>query len=76
MTATATRMGHKPGLFVSEDGRVECAEHAPFKGSDTWRFGHYVRANEAFEMYWNESMPDFALKCENCGKSRKDAEAA
>jgi hypothetical protein len=30
-------------LFWGADGRVECAEHVPYPGSDTWRAGRYRR---------------------------------
>lgn len=52
--------GHEPGLYISEDGRIECAEHAPYNGSDTWRFGHYVRVTEGFVRLWVEEMGRFA----------------
>jgi hypothetical protein len=33
----------KKALYSSEDGRVECPDHAPYRGSDTWHFGRYRR---------------------------------
>lgn len=58
-------MGHRRGLYIAEDGRVECAEHAPFAGSDTWLSGHYLPVTE-----------DLGLRCEICGRDRLEAEDA
>ena len=77
-------MGHAPGLYVSEDGRVECAEHAPYAGTDTWRFGHYIQITEGFEQVWlRDRIPamqgwsdeDVRPRCETCNKTREEAES-
>lgn len=66
---------HSPtGLFGSEDGRRECAEHIPYPGSDTWRDGRWSAIGwqeyfDAFRLY-----PDIAsrlMTCETCGYSPK-----
>lgn len=72
-------MGHAPGLYVSEDGRVECAEHAPYAGTDTWRFGHYIRIDAEAERIWLDEerlagVLEIPPRCEACGKTRKEAE--
>lgn len=28
-------------LYWSEEGMIDCAEHAPMEGSDTWRSEHW-----------------------------------
>lgn len=46
-------------LVWSHDGRVECSEHAPYPGSDTWRDGRYQIVPRT---------PDTRdLRCEVCG---------
>lgn len=74
--------GHEPGLYISEDGRLECAEHLPYAGSDTHRAGRYVRLTEDDERAWRReqlsigpAISRLALKCEICGKGRTEAEA-
>jgi hypothetical protein len=66
-------MGHAPGLWVSERGEVVCSEHAPYNGSDTWRWDHFIQITEVVERIW---MEDGAARprCENCGKTREEAE--
>jgi hypothetical protein len=53
----------KHTLVWSEQGEVCCAEHAPFKGSDTWRFEHWQKVPVCHETA--------ALKCELCAALAK-----
>lgn len=68
-------MGHAPGLWVSEQGEIVCSEHAPYKGSDTWRFGHFIRVTEEVERIWmQQGGRSYGPRCENCHKTREEAE--
>jgi len=33
----------KPALYWSQQGEVACAEHIPYKGSDTWTWDRWAR---------------------------------
>jgi hypothetical protein len=68
----ATTRRRKPGLYIAADGRVECHEHTPFPGSDTWVSGDYLRiTGDARELLTGQP-----LRCEVCGRTRAEAEAA
>jgi hypothetical protein len=74
--------GHEPGLYIGERGDIVCAEHAPYRGTDTWRWGHYIRITEGFERLWaSEAKRDglpakyHTTRCETCGINRTQAEA-
>jgi len=69
-------------LYSSESGRIECADHAPYRGSDTWRFDRYRPMGAAEQADFRAALvgvigPDEPL-CEVCrGIARRaKAEAA
>lgn len=74
--ATATH--HTPGLYISEDGRIECAKHLPYAGSDTHLAGRYVRLTVADEAAWRREIATtpirIGLTCEVCHATRLQAE--
>jgi hypothetical protein len=72
MARTATN--HKPGLYIAADGRVECHEHAPFPGSDTWLAGRYIKVTEPVERIAAEQGWPGPMRCEVCGATRADVE--
>ncbi len=54
-------------LYWSEDGEVNCGEHAPFRGSDTWMSGRWtaVTADDVIAAASGGYAP---LRCEVCGR--------
>lgn len=52
-------------LLWSEDGRLACEEHAPYRGSDTWRSGRWRPLKQAeFDEFEREL--GHAPECESC----------
>ncbi len=75
MNAKRERLPAPPPLLWSEDGRICCPAHAPFPGSDTWRFGRWrrMRDPEIASMSGQIGRP---LDCETChGIAQRRAEA-
>ena len=68
-TAVTTTMGHEPGLYISEDGRLECDQHRPYAGSDTDLAGRYIRIDAGLD-----AIAPSESRCEVCGKTRREAE--
>ena len=62
---TPSRIASPTGLFWGQNGEISCADHAPYKGSDTWRWMRWEplskRAAKAFAQ--RGSTP----RCETCG---------
>ena len=62
VTTTAIRKrGRVPDvlrLFWSERGAITCGKHAPYRGSDTWRWERWAPVPECAETA--------ALICETC----------
>ena len=55
-----------PALFWDEQGRVSCAEHAPYRGTDTWHFDGWRRMRPSnIAAFAAES--GMAVECEVCG---------
>ena len=52
------------GLFWSERGRVACAAHTPFEGSDTWLWERWEPVPEE-AVTGAHGAP--VLRCETCG---------
>ncbi len=66
MTATKQAWRTKNGtLYWSEQGRVGCAEHRPYPGSDTWIFEHWqpITPTERIEI----ASLGQSVRCEVCG---------
>lgn len=49
------------GLYWSEDGRINCAQHAPLYLSDTWRMERWVPLTRA-----DLKVFTFKACCETC----------
>ena len=68
-TKTPSRTVSATGLFWGQNGEIACANHAPYRGSDTWLW-----------MRW-EALPNGAVEafaqrghgacCETCGHVAK-----
>jgi hypothetical protein len=52
-------------LLWNEEGRIECAQHAPYRGSDSWVFGRWrpIRPCEAVDFAAEIGRPP---RCETC----------
>ncbi len=64
--------GHRAGLFYGQSGEITCAEHAPYHGTDTWRWGKFRRITEALEAAFVAA--GMKPTCESCGRTRHAAE--
>jgi hypothetical protein len=55
-----------PALLWSEQGRVCCPTHAPYPGTDSWRFDRWRRmsAREIASFAAESGLP---VECEVCG---------
>jgi hypothetical protein len=53
-----------PGLYWNERGMINCAEHAPYKGNDTWVFEHWKKIDQASAKEAAEK--GMELACETC----------
>ena len=63
---TTSRTVSATGLFWGQDGEIACADHAPYKGSDTWIWMRWEPLpNEAAESL--KQGGDMA-RCETCGR--------
>jgi hypothetical protein len=58
------------GLFWSERGAVACAAHAPYRGSDTWRWERWRRITPKVlaEIVRQGGIAGRSPRCEVCGK--------
>jgi hypothetical protein len=54
----------KPGLYWNERGMINCQEHTPYKGSDTWIFEHWKKIDRASAKEAKEK--GMELACETC----------
>jgi len=64
-----TRREHtpaQPALLWGEDGRLCCAAHSPFPGSDTWRTGRWRRMTDR-EIVAFAAESGLSVECEVCG---------
>jgi hypothetical protein len=66
-------------LFASEDGRVECEQHAPGRLSDTWRRGRYRRMSYDEQSALRAEIADIVRPdeplCEGCRSIARRAKA-
>lgn len=57
-------------IFWSEQGECACEEHAPYRGSDTWRSERWneITPDALVEIRREEggTVPEW-MKCETCG---------
>lgn len=68
----ARRKREPSGLFWDRRGRVCCAKHTPYRGSDTWRFDGW-RSIPKSQAVWEDGKP---MTCESCDwQKRREAEA-
>ena len=59
-------------LLWNEEGRVECAQHAPFRGSDSWERGRWrpIRMSERIDF---EAEIGRSPACETCDAIKRRA---
>ncbi len=57
------------GLFWGENGEISCADHAPYKGSDTWRWMRWEAL--AIEDAKAFARRGHTARCETCGQVAK-----
>jgi hypothetical protein len=62
-------------LLSSEKGAIACAEHAPIRGSDTWKFDRW-RAMTAADVQAFERELGHKIACETCAGMARRGEAA
>jgi len=62
---TARRADDRETLFWSERGEVTCAMHAPYPGSDTWRWERWSPMTEVERREWSRQL-GHPPKCEVC----------
>ncbi len=66
---TPSRTTSPTGLFWGENGEISCADHAPYKGSDTWLWMRWeplpIEDAKAF------ARRGHAARCETCGQVAK-----
>jgi len=55
------------GLYWSERGMVNCARHAPYAGSDTWRWERWIPLLADDAEAWQAQTGDLPA-CECCGR--------
>ena len=67
MTAAlkARETGDRSTLFWSERGEITCAIHAPYPGTDTWRWERWRLLTEEESRGWTRQL-GHAPKCETC----------
>jgi len=67
---TTTKTPSPTGLYWSATGRIECAEHTPYEGSDTWVLEQY--APVPLDAVAEADAQGMDLCCEVCGaKARR-----
>jgi hypothetical protein len=54
----------KPGLYWNERGQINCEQHIPYPGSDTWIFEHWKRIDRGSAKDAKEK--GMELVCETC----------
>jgi hypothetical protein len=54
----------KPGLYWNERGQINCEQHIPYPGSDTWVFEHWKKIDRASAKEAAEK--GMELVCETC----------
>ena len=63
---TVSRTVSPTGLFWGQNGEISCADHAPYKGSDTWLWMRWeALAVEDAEAFAQRGHP---ARCETCGQ--------
>jgi hypothetical protein len=65
-THTTNAISGAPGtLYMDQGGRIECLEHAPYRGSDSWVFGDWrpITPREAVAFEREVGRP---TQCETC----------
>ena len=69
---TRTTTTVRDTLVMSEDGRIECLEHAPFVGSDSWVWGDWqpITRAEALAFERDVGRPP---ACESCAAIARNA---
>lgn len=74
---TAEMVAKVPGrdgekVYFSERGAIACGIHAPYPGSDTFRWERWRRVTPAIAQEWARQAAEMGLapemKCETCGK--------
>jgi hypothetical protein len=53
-----------PGLYWNEKGQINCEQHVPYPGSDTWVFEHWKKIDRASAKEAAEK--GMELSCETC----------
>ena len=61
----ARKTGDRTTLFWSERGEVACALHAPYPGTDTWRWERWKLLTEAEAQEWSRVLGR-SPRCEVC----------
>ena len=61
----ARETGDRSTLFWSERGEVACAAHAPYPGTDTWKWERWRQLTEEEAREWTRQL-GHAPKCETC----------
>jgi hypothetical protein len=59
-------------ILMSEAGEIECEEHTPFRGSDTWIYGRW-RPMTLTERMDFEAELGRAPECETCAAIARNA---
>ena len=61
-----SRTASPTGLFWGQNGEISCADHAPYKGSDTWRWMRW----EPLSVADAKALAQLAQEahCETCGQ--------
>ncbi len=64
-----SRTASPMGLFWGQNGEISCADHAPYKGSDTWRWMRWEAL--AIEGAGAFAQRGHTARCETCGQVAK-----
>jgi hypothetical protein len=65
----ARQTGDRAALFWSERGAVCCARHAPYLGSDTWRWERCRQMTDAERQEWTRTVGQPPC-CEVCREAK------
>jgi len=61
----AREIGDRSTLFWSERGEITCALHAPYPGTDTWKWERWRLLTEQESREWTRQL-GHPPKCEVC----------
>lgn len=68
MTTATKTIATDSAIYWNEQGQIRCAKHAPYRGSDTWRYERWTKvpASALPQIRAQFEIPADAPLCEAC----------